>query len=61
MFVEIKNTARKKEYDKETRKSESDGNENREGQCGSDSQKEGKEKGLMRRKPSMPQDNSEKK
>jgi len=61
MFVEIKDNAHKKKYDKETREFESDRNEKREGQCGSDSQKEGKEKGLMRRKPSMAQDNSAKK
>jgi hypothetical protein len=47
MFVEIKENSHKKKYEKETRESESDGNEKREDQYGNDSQEEGKKKGLM--------------
>jgi hypothetical protein len=58
MFVEIKENSHKKKYEKETGESESDGNEKREDQYGSDPQEEGKEKELMWRKPYVAYENS---
>jgi hypothetical protein len=58
MFVEIKENPHKEKYEKETKEFDSNGNEKREDQYGSDPQEKGKKKGLMWGKPPVAYENA---